>query len=148
MRILLLMVMLILSALAQKNKTDFTIDTLMHRVVNPQIYETVDSNSSVADSSYRFMVIGDFGNILNLVNLHKVGNIMNDLAANKQYIAEQRGTQGVSTAYSHVMTVGDNFYMNGIRYIWFRLIPWLVMNAFKKSVLNTVPFYPVLGNHD
>ena len=148
MKLLILFVILILAVSWEKNGTSFTIDTLMHRVVNPDMYDLVNQTNGDVDTSYRFMVIGDFGNILNLYNLRKVGTMMNDMVTNKEEIAEQRGTKNVQTSYSHIMTVGDNFYMNGIRYIWFRLIPWLVMSSFKKSALKDVPFYPTLGNHD
>ena len=86
------------------------------------------------DPMHRFLVIGDFGNILNYYNLDRVAGIMNDLANHEKY--------------DHILTVGDNFYLNGIRYIWFRAIPWIVMTVFKKNALKDIPFYPALGNHD
>ena len=38
--------------------------------------------------------------------------------------------------------------MKGITHIWFRLIPWLIMNTFYKEGVKDLTFLPVLGNHD
>ena len=109
-------------------------ESLIYHVLNPDMDKPVVYSAANDQPKLRFMVIGDFGNILNYFGIGKVAAAMNDLA--NQY------------EYSHVMTVGDNFYLNGIRYIWFRAIPWLVMSRFKLNALKNVPFKPVLGNHD
>lgn len=59
---------------------------------------------------------------------------MNDLAKKKKY--------------SHMITVGDNFYPNGIPFMWFRMLPWISMSQFKKSAIKHIPIYISVGNHD
>ena len=50
--------------------------------------------------------------------------------------------------YSHIITVGDNFYNNGIENINFRLKPWLITGLFNRDYTGQLKIYPTLGNHD
>ena len=80
------------------------------------------------------MVFGDFGNIPTYFDIGKAGDTMNDLA--KQNHQE------------YMITVGDNFYPNGLMFTWFRMLPWIAMSQFKKNAIKDMKIYPTLGNHD
>ena len=86
------------------------------------------------DNILRLFVIGDHGSYFNLRALTSATEAMNNLAL--QY------------EYDHIITVGDNFYWNGIESINNRWKAWLVMTAFKKNALKNLLIYPTIGNHD
>ena len=86
------------------------------------------------DNILRIFAIGDFGAPGYLRALDNTTERMNILAS--QY------------EYSHIITVGDNFYPAGIEDLNNLFTPWLVMSTFKKSALKDVMMYPSIGNHD
>lgn len=115
-----------------KPENQFSIESFLQKMLNQDYDETQYTKAD--DLIYRFFVIGDFGWLSNFDKIGKVTNIMNNLAKKKNY--------------SHMITTGDNFYLHGIRYIWNRFLPWIVMSQFKKSAIKNLPMYVTLGNHD
>lgn len=97
-------------------------------------FRSEDRTTVQADDVIRFFVIGDFGTLAKYPGLRNSAVTMEKLAA--------------SNNYSHIITVGDNFYINGIPNINLRLHPWLVTSVFRREIIGQLKIYPTLGNHD
>ena len=126
MKLQLLLVCIFVIVISTSAK-EFSLEDIVLNLVNPDRYEQV--TLPAADNIFRFMVFGDFGNIPTFFNIGKTGDTMNELA--KQNHQE------------YMITVGDNFYPNGVMFTWFRLVPWLAMSQFKKSA----PGYFIINLH-
>mmetsp|Transcript_23359 Transcript_23359/g.20750 ORF Transcript_23359/g.20750 Transcript_23359/m.20750 type:complete len:119 (+) Transcript_23359:193-549(+) len=50
--------------------------------------------------------------------------------------------------YSHIITVGDNFYGHGIENIKMRIKPWLFTRLLNRDHTGQLKIHPTLGNHD
>lgn len=66
---------------------------------------------------FRFFVIGDYGDVSKYRILSSVTDTMNNLASEH--------------SFSHIVTVGDNIYENGLEDISNRWKPWIVLSLFK-----------------
>jgi len=111
---------------------DFTVEDILHNLVNPDRYEGVQM--AAEDDVFRFMVFGDFGYVPGYFRVGRTGDTMNSLAKNNHQ--------------EYMITVGDNFYPNGLMFTWFRFMPWVSLSQFKKSAIKDMKIYPTLGNHD
>ncbi|CAI2373015.1 unnamed protein product [Moneuplotes crassus] len=97
-------------------------------------HEVITTGLIPADEKTRFFVIGDFGSFTKHFGLQKSAQMMEGLASRKEF--------------SHIITVGDNFYMNGIPDINQLWHPQSIMEVFNGPHASLLPFYATLGNHD
>ena len=128
MKFLLFCILLVTTVYSE----EFSIEGIVQNLI------TGDYSHGVAkvqdDDMFRVIVFGDFGLIPNYFEIGKTADVMNKLAQQKHY--------------EFMITVGDNFYPNGVPYLWFRFMPWLAMSQFKRSAIKNTLIYPTLGNHD
>ena len=131
MKLISIFVVFIISVFSAWTK-EFTFEDIVHNIINQDRY--IDVSLPAEDNIFRFMVFGDFGNVPTYFKIGRTADTMNELAKKSHQ--------------EHIITVGDNFYPHGLKYTWFRLIPWIWMSQFKKNALKDIKIYPTLGNHD
>ena len=125
-------IILFISLLVSQISCGFSLESIIHNLINPDRYEVTPMPKD--DSVVRILVFADFGDISNFFQIGKTSHVMNNLALKHKY--------------QYMITSGDNFYPNGIKYTWLRVLPWIVLTQFQKRGLMNLKIYPTLGNHD
>ena len=128
--VLLISLTTCLASHSAQSKEGFTVYDLV-KIFLPQQEEKIIVEE---DEATRFFIIGDYGELENYLNIRKVAILMDELASKKNF--------------SHIITAGDNFYVDGITDINFRLKPWIVTNLYQRESIGRLKIYPTLGNHD
>lgn len=112
----------------------FTVESILQHLLHQDYSKGIAKANDPSDDKLRFIVFGDFGRVNLYQNISKVANAMNVLAQKDHY--------------EFMTTVGDNFYPNGIRYSWMRIVPWIVMSNYKRNAIKDIPIHGSIGNHD
>ena len=108
MKLVPIFVVFIISVFSAWTK-EFTFEDIVHNIINQDRY--LDVSLPAEDNIFRFMVFGDFGNVPTYFKIGRTADTMNELAKKNHQ--------------EHIITVGDNFYPHGLKFTWFRLIPWI-----------------------
>ncbi|CAI2372687.1 unnamed protein product [Moneuplotes crassus] len=114
-----------------------------HNLLQDQLKENLDiirpkTDDLAPDYSkeqvQKFFMVGDFGDYKHKENIDGMTDIMSQLAA--------------QDTYDFILTVGDNFYPDGIESMDDLDLPDNIMSFFQKDNIRDLKMFPILGNHD